>query len=57
MDWIDLVHNRDQWRALANTVMNFWVSYNAGKFLNSYTTDSFSRRNRLHEVTFLYFNI
>jgi hypothetical protein len=23
MDWIDLALNRDQWRALENTVMNF----------------------------------
>jgi hypothetical protein len=23
VDWIDLVHYRDQWRALVNTVMNF----------------------------------
>jgi hypothetical protein len=22
MDWIDLVEDRDQWRALVNTVMN-----------------------------------
>jgi hypothetical protein len=22
VDWIDLVPNRDQWRALANTIMN-----------------------------------
>jgi hypothetical protein len=22
MDWIDLAQNRDQWRALVNTVMN-----------------------------------
>jgi hypothetical protein len=26
MDWIDLVRDRDQWRALVNTVMNFPVS-------------------------------
>jgi hypothetical protein len=26
MDLIDLAHDRDQWRALVNTVMNFWVS-------------------------------
>jgi hypothetical protein len=26
MDWIDLAHDRDQWRALVNTVMNLRVS-------------------------------
>jgi hypothetical protein len=25
MDWIDLGQNRDQWRALANTVMNLRI--------------------------------
>jgi predicted small integral membrane protein len=25
MDWIDLVENEDQWRALLNTVMNLRV--------------------------------
>jgi hypothetical protein len=25
MHWIDLAHNRDRWRALVNTVMNFRV--------------------------------
>jgi hypothetical protein len=25
MDWIDLVHDRDQWRALVNMVMNLRV--------------------------------
>jgi hypothetical protein len=23
--WIDLTQDRDQWRALVNTVMNLWV--------------------------------
>jgi hypothetical protein len=26
MDWIDLAQDRDQRRALVNTVMNLWVS-------------------------------
>jgi hypothetical protein len=25
MDWIDLAQDRDQWKALVNTVMNFLV--------------------------------
>jgi hypothetical protein len=25
MDWIDLAQDRDQWSALMNTVMNFWI--------------------------------
>jgi hypothetical protein len=25
MDWIDLAQARDQWRAVVNMVMNFWV--------------------------------
>jgi hypothetical protein len=25
MDWIDLAHDTDHWRALFNVVMNLWV--------------------------------
>jgi hypothetical protein len=35
MDWIDLVWDRDQWRALVNTVMSLSVPQNVGKFLSS----------------------
>jgi hypothetical protein len=41
MDWIDLAQDRNQWRALVNTIMNLRVPYNDEKF--------FSRRAQLHE--------
>jgi hypothetical protein len=25
VDWIDMAQDRDQWRALLNTVLNLWV--------------------------------
>jgi hypothetical protein len=44
MDWIDLAQDRDQWRALLNTVMNHRVQKNAGKFFSRCTIGGFSRR-------------
>jgi hypothetical protein len=32
MDWIDLAQNRDQWRALVNTVMNLGFHKMLGSF-------------------------
>jgi hypothetical protein len=44
MDWIDLADDRDQCKALVNTVMNFQVPQNVWKFLSSCATGGFSRR-------------
>jgi hypothetical protein len=33
MDWIDVAQDRDQWRALVNTVMNLLVTKMLGNFL------------------------
>jgi hypothetical protein len=41
MDWIDLIQDKDKWRALMNTVMDLRVPQNVGKFLSGYTTDGF----------------
>jgi hypothetical protein len=49
MAWNDLAKDRDQWRALLNTVMNLRVPKNAGKFLSSCIIGGFSRRAQLHE--------
>jgi hypothetical protein len=35
VDWIYLAQDRDQWRALANTVMILWIPQKAGNFLTS----------------------
>jgi hypothetical protein len=49
MDWIYLAQDRDQCRALVNTLMNLRVP-----FLSSFATGGFSRRTQLHGDIVLY---
>lgn len=37
-DWINLSHDRDQWKVLVNMVTNVRIPSNVGKFLSSCTT-------------------
>jgi hypothetical protein len=50
MDWIDVVWDMGQWRALANTAVNLQVPLNIGKFLSCCATGGFSRKTQLHVV-------
>jgi hypothetical protein len=47
VDWIDMAQDRDQWRAILNTVLNLLLPQNAGKFLSGCTIFG-SRRAQLH---------
>jgi hypothetical protein len=50
-DWINLAVDRNQWRALVNTVLNLRVPQNSEKFLSSWTTGGFSRRAQLRKIS------
>jgi hypothetical protein len=47
MDWIGLVQDRDQLRALVNMAMNSQVPQNVGKPLGSWATGGLSGRPQL----------
>jgi hypothetical protein len=42
----------DQWRALVNTIMNLRVPQIAEKFFGSFTSDGFSRRPHIREISY-----
>jgi hypothetical protein len=50
-DWIDLVQDRNLFRALLNTVVNLRAPSNFGEFLSICTTGVFSKRVQFHEFS------
>jgi len=54
VDSIDLAQDRDRWQCVVTAVMNIRVPSNAGNFLTSPGTVTFSRRAMPHGVIFPY---
>jgi hypothetical protein len=49
VDWMNMAQDRDQWRALVNTVLNLRVIRNAGKFLSGCPINGSSGRAQLRK--------
>jgi hypothetical protein len=54
MDWSDLVQGTDRWCNALYIITKFRFPQNAGNFLTSWGTSSFSKRTMLHAVSLLW---
>jgi len=48
MDWMDLAENRNRWRAIVNSEIDFRFPLNEGNFLTRLESVSFSRMTLFH---------
>lgn len=53
VDWIDLAHASDNWRALVSAVMTLRFPYSAGNFFTKCRVITFSRRALLHSFIYI----
>jgi hypothetical protein len=51
VDWIGLAKDRNRWRAVVNSILNLWVSCNAGKLSSDLTSSGLSSSVQLHIVS------
>ena len=48
--WFHLAHDRDQWQAFVNMLLNLWVPSNVANFTTSLGPIKLSRRSLLYVV-------
>jgi hypothetical protein len=51
VDWIGLAQDRNRWRVLVNSILNFRVPWNAGKLSSGLTSSGISSSAQTHRVS------
>lgn len=57
LDWIHLSCYEAKWQDHVSTVMNLWITLNAGNFLISRANTGFLRKTLFHGVSMLVYKI